>query len=115
VSGCDSAKRDGADEKNGAAWDRIGDTLLAKQVLSQLSYRPELRENSGSPRVRQGKVFHGPGEAGLRYLRTRPADLVITDMQMPGKSGIEVLSFLSPLTRCEAGHILLDARAKDCM
>jgi CheY-like chemotaxis protein len=31
------------------------------------------------------------GEAGLRYVRANPADLVITDMQMPGKSGIEVL------------------------
>jgi CheY-like chemotaxis protein len=31
------------------------------------------------------------GEAGLRYVRAQPADLVITDMQMPGKSGIEVL------------------------
>ncbi|HKU61687.1 MAG TPA: response regulator [Gemmatimonadales bacterium] len=31
------------------------------------------------------------GEAGLRYLRRRPAQLVITDMQMPGKSGLEVL------------------------
>lgn len=37
------------------------------------------------------------GEAGLRYLRVRAADLVITDMQMPGKSGIEVLLELRAL------------------
>jgi CheY-like chemotaxis protein len=37
------------------------------------------------------------GEAGLRYVRAQPADLVITDMQMPGKSGIEVLLELRAL------------------
>src|SRR6478672_1868705 len=37
------------------------------------------------------------GEAGLRHVRTNPTDLVITDMQMPGKSGLEVLLELRAL------------------
>ena len=37
------------------------------------------------------------GEAGLRHVRTNPTDLVITDMQMPGKSGLEVLFELRAL------------------
>lgn len=37
------------------------------------------------------------GEAGLRHVRAYPTDLVITDMQMPGKSGLEVLLELRAL------------------
>src|SRR6476659_1077832 len=37
------------------------------------------------------------GEAGLRHVRSNPTDLVITDMQMPGKSGLEVLLELRAL------------------
>ena len=37
------------------------------------------------------------GEAGLRHIRANPTDLVITDMQMPGKSGLEVLLELRAL------------------
>ena len=37
------------------------------------------------------------GEAGLRHVRANPTDLVITDMQMPGKSGLEVLLELRSL------------------
>jgi YesN/AraC family two-component response regulator len=33
----------------------------------------------------------------LRHVRTNPTDLVITDMQMPGKSGLEVLLELRAL------------------
>src|SRR3954452_6911160 len=39
--------------ESGADRDRTGDPLLAKQVLSQLSYRPWLQQNSGSPGRRQ--------------------------------------------------------------
>ena len=37
------------------------------------------------------------GEAGLRHVRAQATDLVITDMQMPGKSGLEVLLELRAL------------------
>ncbi|HEY9442412.1 MAG TPA: response regulator [Gemmatimonadales bacterium] len=37
------------------------------------------------------------GEAALRRVRAHPTDLVITDMQMPGKSGLELLLELRAL------------------
>ena len=37
------------------------------------------------------------GEAALRHVRTHSTDLVITDMQMPGKSGLELLLELRAL------------------
>ena len=37
------------------------------------------------------------GEAALRHVRTHTTDLVITDMQMPGKSGLELLLELRAL------------------
>ena len=37
------------------------------------------------------------GEGALRHVRTHSTDLVITDMQMPGKSGLELLLELRAL------------------
>ena len=37
------------------------------------------------------------GEAALRHVRAHATDLVITDMQMPGKSGLELLLELRAL------------------
>ena len=37
------------------------------------------------------------GESALRRVRAHPTDLVITDMQMPGKSGLELLLELRAL------------------
>jgi DNA-binding NtrC family response regulator len=37
------------------------------------------------------------GEAALRHVRAHSTDLVITDMQMPGKSGLELLLELRAL------------------
>jgi DNA-binding NtrC family response regulator len=43
--------------------------------------------------ARVGYLPHGAanGDTGLQWLRANGADLVITDMQMPGKTGLEVL------------------------
>ena len=41
----------------------------------------------------EADVVHG-GEAALAYVRSRPAALVVLDLQMPGMSGIEVLRTL---------------------
>ncbi|WP_296819200.1 response regulator [Brevundimonas sp.] len=50
--------------------------LIASQMLSQAGYRVSVAED---------------GDEGVRQIETRPFDLVITDLIMPNKEGVETI------------------------
>ncbi|RMG94275.1 MAG: response regulator, partial [Candidatus Dadabacteria bacterium] len=54
---------------------------------------PAVRDTLGEHLEEEGHRVRtaGGGEAGLFLLEEEPADLVITDLKMPGISGLEVL------------------------
>lgn len=58
----------------------IEDDEQTREMLRQLLERQNYAVSTASD-----------GEAGLRSLRTQPADLVLTDLLMPGKEGLETI------------------------
>jgi hypothetical protein len=65
--GGDNAEHGGNGESGGADRDRTGDPLLAKQVLSQLSYSPSLVFPAAAPKGTRQKTIASrahPGQAG---------------------------------------------------
>ena len=66
---------------------------MSKPVILVVEDSEELRKVVERALVRQGYrvVVAGDGAAALEVLRTSPVDLLITDVLMPGRDGIETL------------------------
>ena len=89
----------------GASRDRTDDPLLAKQVLSQLSYGPvSASDRPGAPGGVSPKDFCGWLGAGTRSGRT-PMSVAATtpDAEMVGLGGLEPPT--SPLSGVRSNHL----------
>jgi two-component system NtrC family sensor kinase len=58
---------------------------------------------------KMGIDAHGviSGEAAIRYLETHPVDVIVSDVRMPGVSGVELYEWVRVNRPAEASHFLL--------